>query len=238
MASRSPASPFVVNTLVNMAGLKARVLTYHASPALGYLALFIWMLTAATDRASTQAAPIYAHIATSLWAMVPILIGGTLHMAVVKDDLFHRLAKPIHQEWFGSSKTWRGVLAMSVFSIVGAHSLNVLFGRTLAKATFDFHELTPTQLGLALGVTFMLAELPNSYMKRRMGIASGERAQRYQLLFILGDQLDSVIACGLVYVFWLGMPWTTFLVLLPVGVVALLVIKRSLFHLGLRRAPT
>jgi CDP-diacylglycerol--serine O-phosphatidyltransferase len=107
----------------------------------------------------------------------------------------------------------------------------------LANATFDFHKLTPTELGLALGITFILAELPNSYVKRRLGIAAGGRADRYQFVFTLGDQLDSVVACGLLYVFGLGMPWITFLVLLPVGVVTLLIVKRALFHLGLKRAP-
>ena len=213
-------------------------MTYHALPALGYLALFIWVLITVNELSATHAAPIYAHVATALWAMFPILIGGTFHMAVVKDDAFRRLARPIHQKWFGSSKTWRGVLAMSLFSIVGAYSLDALFGSTLAHATFDFHKLTPMELGLALGVTFILAELPNSYVKRRMGIPAGARAERRQLVFTLGDQLDSVIACGLLYVFGLGMPWTTFLVLLPVGVLSLLIVKRSLFHLGLKRAPT
>ena len=126
---------------------------------------------------------------------------------------------------------------MAIFSVVGAYSLEAFFGPALANATFDFHRFTPPELGLALGVTFILAELPNSFVKRRFGIAPGARAERYTLIFTLGDQLDSVVACGLLYVFLLGMPWTTFLVFLPIGVVSLLVVKRGLFHLGLKRAP-
>jgi CDP-diacylglycerol--serine O-phosphatidyltransferase len=227
-----------MNSVMERTEQRTGVPAGHALPALGYFAVIIWMLAAASDLSATHAAPIYAHIATALWALFPILIGGTLHMAVVKDDRFDRLAKPIHREWFGSTKTWRGVLAMSIFSIVGAYALDVIFGPSLAHATFDFHRLTPAELGLALGVTFILAELPNSYVKRRLGIAAGGRADRYQFVFTLGDQLDSVVACGLLYVFALGMPWITFLVLLPVGVVTLLIVKRALFHLGLKRAPT
>lgn len=212
--------------------------TRHALPAFGYLATLTWILVEATILARKHAAPIYAHIATALWAIFPILVGGALHMLVVRGHLFHALARPIHNRWFGRSKTWRGAVAMPVFSIVGVYALQSLFGFALPSGTFDFHRVTAIKLGLALGVAFILAELPNSYMKRRMNIAPGECAPRYRLAFILGDQLDSVLACGLVYVLALGMPLTTFGVYLPVGMLALLLGKKGLFHLGLRSAPT
>jgi CDP-archaeol synthase len=210
----------------------------QALPAFLYLALLIWIFVATTQLAVTQSAPIFAHVASAEWAIFPILIGGTLHMALVKDDLFHALARPINQRLFGHSKTWRGVLAMCLFCVVGVYALQMFFGFALASGTFDFNRLTALELGPMLGLSFVLAELPNSWVKRRMGVPPGARAARYTTLFVLGDQLDSVIVCGLIYVLVLGMPWTTFMVLLPVGVLLLLLLKRSLFHLGLKRAPT
>jgi CDP-archaeol synthase len=223
---------------MEMLNRKAPVAARHALPAFGYLAALTWILVEATVLARSRTAPIFAHIATALWAVFPILVSGALHMLVVKDDLFHALARPIHNRWFGRSKTWRGAVVMPVFSVVGVYALELLFGFALPSGTFDFHRVTGIQLGLALGVAFILAELPNSYLKRRMNIAPGERSPRYRLAFTLGDQLDSVFACGLVYVIALGMPLTTFGVFLPVGVLSLLLGKRGLFHLGLRSAPT
>lgn len=50
-------------------------------------------------------------------------------------------------------------------------------------------------VGLGAGVGFMLAELPNSFVKRQLGIAPGEIPRRgwARALCLVADRLDSVI---------------------------------------------
>ena len=49
--------------------------------------------------------------------------------------------------------------------------------------------------GAICGVTYCVAELPNSFVKRRLGISPGERAIKRGHLQYLVDQADSVAGC-------------------------------------------
>ena len=54
-------------------------------------------------------------------------------------------------------------------------------------------------LGLILGLTYMFFELPNSYVKRLMGIPPGEKPARFGAGFTLLDKSDSTFGVCLVY---------------------------------------
>jgi len=56
-------------------------------------------------------------------------------------------------------------------------------------------------LGFILGLTYCLGELPNSFIKRKLGIASGASVQKNRWLQILADKLDSLSLLGVVYFF-------------------------------------
>ncbi len=209
----------------------------RTTAALISMSLLAFLFGSTTHWVGVAEVPLARHVATSLWAIFPILIAGTLHMAVVKDDLLGRFARPIHERWFGGSKTWRGVVSMTAFSILGVYALVAFGGAELDRGTVDFHRHPAWLLGALLGLAFIVAELPNSFLKRRLGIPPGGRSERFGATFVLIDQLDSVIGCGLLYVLACGMPWQTFCTLLPVAVLVLLLVKRTLFHLGLKRSP-
>jgi len=49
--------------------------------------------------------------------------------------------------------------------------------------------------GAICGASYVVAELPNSFIKRRLGIAPGARAVRRGRLQYLVDQADSVAGC-------------------------------------------
>lgn len=51
--------------------------------------------------------------------------------------------------------------------------------------------------GAICGLTYCLAELPNSFAKRRLGISPGMRVRRNRWLQYLIDQADSVVGCSL-----------------------------------------
>jgi CDP-diacylglycerol--serine O-phosphatidyltransferase len=178
------------------------------------------------------------HVITALLAIVPLAFAGALHMLVVKNNLLPQLAMPINKKWFGVSKTWRGVLCMPLFTSLGFYIVFTLFNVNSGYASFDLSRYSPIELGLMLGLAYIMAELPNSWMKRRMGIPSGELPDKNRMLFIIVDQLDSVVGCGLVYVIVIGMPVTTFISLILIGLYIAFAVKNILYHLGYKKTLT
>lgn len=178
------------------------------------------------------------HIITALLAIIPLAFAGALHMVVVKNNLLPRLAVPISKKWFGVSKTWRGILCMPLFTSLGFYIVFTIFNVNSGYASFDLSRYAPAELGLMLGLAYVIAELPNSLMKRRMGIPSGELPDKHKMLFILADQLDSVVGCGLVYVLVAGMPVTTFIYLVLIGLYIAFAVKNILYHLGYKKTLT
>ena len=141
-------------------------------------------------------------ILLALYLQIPVVIGGVLHMMLVARNNLNFLAKPIHKQWFGANKTWRGVIAVPVLTALGGLCLypltwvsQWLFGHALLGGG---HFML---LGFVAGVGYILGELPNSFFKRRMGIGAGEVPQDKKYWFIALDQLDSAIGVALAY--WL-----------------------------------
>src|SRR5690606_27440044 len=96
---------------------------------------------------------------------------------------------------------------------------------------------SPIFLGLALGLAYVAFELPNSYMKRRLGIAPGKLPERNRFVFALVDQSDSAIGCMLVYALFVAPPWPVLLLLAFLGPAVHLAANLGLYSLGLRKEP-
>jgi len=126
-------------------------------------------------------------------------------------DLGHHLAdgRPL----FGSSKTWRGLVA----SLVVACVLSAALG-------FGYH------FGLVFGALVMTGDLFSSFVKRRRGLAPGDQS--------LGlDQLPESVAPTLYAVAVTGIPWW-WVILLPLAFMLLeLVVSRPLYWLKIRKRP-
>ena len=59
-----------------------------------------------------------------------------------------------------------------------------------------------------LGLAYVLAELPNSYVKRRLDIAPGQNSRGWKgRLFIVIDQIDSVLGCLLLAMLLMPLQW-------------------------------
>ncbi|MFP5406515.1 MAG: CDP-archaeol synthase, partial [Gammaproteobacteria bacterium] len=99
----------------------------------------------------------------------------------------------------GDNKTWAGLMALPA---AGAALFGLAYTLLPAVAPVFFARLWPLSvvqaawLGGTLGAAFMLAELPNSFLKRRLGIAPGSAGSRQPLACLLAivDRLDSL--CG------------------------------------------
>jgi len=143
----------------------------------------------------------------SLWlalalCAVPAVIAGCAHMVVVRLNLWPWLARPLDggHSWrgariFGDNKTWRGLVAMILFSILGCYALSGLVTLAPGLAAYnvlDFSAREAPFYGLLFGLGYSLFELPNSFLKRQRKIRPGQAGA---LPHILLDQADSVLGC-------------------------------------------
>lgn len=127
-----------------------------------------------------------------LYLISPAVVAGVGHAVVIKCDLLQALARPLDAGHgvLGANKTWRGVVVM----VAGSTAI-VAVQRLLdidAIALVDYDAPVTLLLGPALGAGYSLAELPNSFVKRRLGVQPGARGSRFAPLQYVADQGDSV----------------------------------------------
>ena len=134
---------------------------------------------------------------------LPLIISNIAHMFVVKRDHFSALNRPISSKLFGQNKTVRGFVFVGLTT-----ALLQLFTN---RALYGGFSLDALVLGLSLGVMYMLSELPNSFMKRRLGIKSGEKPERGAWLFTILDKSDSTLGVCATFTVYKGLPVLMFL---------------------------
>ena len=183
------------------------------------------------------------HFLVPVWSalllILPAVIGGILHMVVVSNNWLSTLAKPINNGWFGANKTWRGPLIMPLLCIPGAL---VSLGLTnFYSFAGDFPLPTGIRpydvitLGITMGLAYMLFELPNSFYKRRLGIAPGTTPPRHRYRFIALDQLDSAVGLALAALIFYQTKLLVFLLILVLFPLIALGVKRVLYLFDLKK---
>lgn len=182
-----------------------------------------------------------AILLTPVFFTIPMVVAGVIHMAAVKIDLLGRLNRPIHTPMFGRNKTWRGIWLMPLAGVVGVGVglwVEPAFEPYLQARLSDFSPGLRVLLGLCLGLAYVLFELPNSWLKRKMGIPPGKLPTRNRGLFFALDHLDSTTGCVLVYFafFNTAMP-PSLLLTLGVGPLIHIGVNLVLYALRLRREP-
>jgi hypothetical protein len=131
------------------------------------------------------------------WVFLPVLGAPVLHAPVLRWNLLPRLARPIHARAFGANKTWRGALLMTT----GPLAASVLAERVPAyrrRLPPEVAVADPRVVGALLGLAVWIGELPNSFAKRRLGIAPGaQRRSAAGVVISVVDQADWVPAAAL-----------------------------------------
>jgi hypothetical protein len=165
----------------------------------------------------------------TVWLLLPLLGGALLHGLCMRYGWLGWLARPIDggiaigkRPLFGHAKTWRGPVTVAAgAAAVWALQQHVLhrLGAIAAIELVDFASLPGCWFGAALGAAAELAELPNSFVKRRLGIESGATARRRLpgVVFYLWDQLD--LLAGYWLVLALAVPATPTRVALSAAIV-------------------
>jgi len=124
----------------------------------------------------------------------PLLVTGIIHhFIIIKYDLFAFLAKPIDfglilnkNRVFGNSKTFRGFIIEILFTGLFMSLTSLFLNVSLKNNVFIS--------GAILGLGYSLGELPNSFLKRRMGIKeSTQISGSLAKLFYILDHTDSII---------------------------------------------
>jgi phosphatidylserine synthase len=171
----------------------------------------------------------------ALYLQVPIVIGGVLHMIFVKRNYLAVLAVPIHQTWFGANKTWRGIFIVPLLTAFGGLCLVPIEWLIEKMAgTSLLSQWNPIFLGLIAGIGYVLAELPNSFFKRRIGVKSGQVPEDKKYWFIALDQLDSAFGVAIAYWLVLGISLETAWVYVISFPITALLIKQWLFNHNLK----
>jgi hypothetical protein len=156
--------------------------------------------------AESSASSVTRRIERAVWLTAPVLIAGLVHVAVIILDLAPQLARPIDagRRWrgrplLGRNKTWRGLVVMPAVTATTIAAQQALAGRSrhlAAVAPLRRGAPPDRSVGAICGAAYVVAELPNSFVKRRLGIAPGSSAPRARVAQYVVDQLDSVVGCA------------------------------------------
>jgi CDP-2,3-bis-(O-geranylgeranyl)-sn-glycerol synthase len=187
-------------------------------------------------------------LACAAFLVAAFSLAGVAQTLWLKSPLSRRFAVPIDggrrfrgRRLFGENKTLRGFVVMvpatgaAFFALAG-----LLAGGTAGPG--GPWELSPAAYGLVgvcAGLGFMAGELPNSFLKRQLGIPPGAAAfgPVARPLFFMLDRLDSIAGMLLVLGLLVATPWQTWLYLALVGPGIHWFFSLVLFALGVKARP-
>lgn len=175
-----------------------------------------------------------------LFLTLPIFLSGLTFIVILKIGLGKKFAYPLDagfvwkgKRLFGDNKTIRGPVIMGVFTMVYGF---VIYYLLKVQLDFNLDNQRVLVYFLVVGLVYSLAELPNSFLKRRLSISPGETAgkgiKRYG--FRLLDIFDSLFGCALVYIFFFHFSCETVLVAVILGSLLHISTDRIMRLLGLK----
>jgi hypothetical protein len=133
------------------------------------------------------------------WVFLPVLGAPVLHAPVMRFDLLRSWRRPIDggrsfggRRLLGDNKTWRGAAFMCA-GVVAATTLLHRAAWYRDRLPAEVRDASPLLVGALLGISTVAGELPNSFAKRRLGIAPGARRRSPAgVAFTVFDQADFV----------------------------------------------
>jgi hypothetical protein len=182
-----------------------------------------------------------------LYLLLPLLGGAIASGLCIRFGWLRALARPIDggrtlggRPIFGPNKTLRGVLAVVIGNtlVLGLQSTALHYAPAIRRVElFDYGMVNGWLVGLAVGTLAALAELPNSFLKRRLNIPAGQSGPGAMgALFYFVDQVDILVGVWLAYS--LVVDVTLWRVVLSVGLIFVLHQAVTLIGGGLGMRPT
>ncbi|MBR6627751.1 MAG: CDP-archaeol synthase [Lachnospiraceae bacterium] len=183
----------------------------------------------------TLLGPVIAGIVNSLWCKC----GALRRLQVPMDGGKHFIdGKRI----LGDNKTWKGFLGYIILNIICMVTWGFICDRTGLENYNMFYQNVSNSLinnlviGSLLGLAYGIFELPNSFLKRRLGITPGKSVSGFtKLFFVFFDQADSVFGCVLVVCLFAPMSVGFYMLYVVVGSITHIIINMLLYVLKLRK---
>jgi CDP-2,3-bis-(O-geranylgeranyl)-sn-glycerol synthase len=141
----------------------------------------------------------------ALFLIAAFVVAGLAHSAWLRSPASRRFVWPVDagltvrgRRLFGANKTVRGLVVMIPAAGAAFAAGCVLLGDADGMAAAGLWRLDPLGcafLGAWAGAGFMLGELPNSFVKRQLGIAPGAAAagRVAAAAHFVVDRVDSII---------------------------------------------
>jgi CDP-2,3-bis-(O-geranylgeranyl)-sn-glycerol synthase len=184
--------------------------------------------------------------ACAWFLLAAFVLAGMAQTAWFKAPLSRRFSRPIDagatfrgRRVFGEHKTLRGFVVMIPAAAVSFVALAAAVGDPAAAGLWPLTLAGYAGLGACAGFGFMAGELPNSFVKRQLGIRPGAcpgRPAAAAAQFV-ADRIDS----GLGMLFALNaivtVPAVTWLLALAIGPSIHWAFSVLMFHLGLKTRP-
>jgi len=185
----------------------------------------------------------------ALFLIPAFVLAGVLHSFWLHNRLSQFLAIPIDggrmfrgRPILGENKTLRGFVMIPAAALAFA-ALATIISLPQGAPPATLWQLTPVgyaALGAWAGFGFMAAELPNSFVKRQLGILPGQApaSRLTKTICFTIDHIDSIVGMLAAVTLAVHTPWMTWLWVLILGPAIHLLFSWWLFRLGVngRRA--
>ncbi|HEX5886619.1 MAG TPA: CDP-archaeol synthase [Pyrinomonadaceae bacterium] len=188
----------------------------------------------------------YNPLHCGLFLMLAFVLAGLVHSLWMKNRLSQALAIPLDgglmfrgRPILGENKTVRGFVVMIPAAALAFAVIAILISLPQGAPPATLWQLTPmgyAALGAWAGFGFMAAEIPNSFVKRQLGILPGQApASRVtRAICFTVDHIDSVVGMLAAVTLAVQTPWTTWLWVLILGPSIHLLFSWGLFRMGVK----
>ncbi len=185
-------------------------------------------------------------LALAVFILLAMAVAGAVHVAWLNWAQSELLLAPIDfgahfrgRRVFGENKRLRGFVALPMAAAGAFAALAACrdwLPESLAEGVWPLSTLQFAGIGLAAGFAFVLAELPNSFLKRQLGLAPGQVPERGWLRIgcLTLDRVDSTLGVLIVVSLLAPVPAMTWLWLLLIGPGLHAFFSAMLFRIGVK----
>jgi len=184
-----------------------------------------------------------------LYLFAPMVLAGISNMVWMKLPILFSWQRPMDagRNWkderriFGDNKTWKGFIGMILVTacwlqIFACLDQQFIWAQKLSLLPFEDWPYLAWFYGAVWGLFYVLAELPNSFVKRRLGISAGQGAQgALGTVFKFIDQSDSVLGCLLGMLFFYKPSLVDFVAIFVLATAFHFLTNILLYLLGLKK---
>ena len=186
-------------------------------------------------------------ISQAVFLVLAMAFSGAAHVSWLSSGTAQRLSYPAdgghtfrNRRIFGDNKRLSGFLVLPPATSLSFLTLSLLWPQLPGATPDTLWNLSSAQyamMGFACGLAFLVAELPNSFLKRQLGIESGDTppAGALKVLTIVIDRLDSVIGCLIAVSLIVQISLATWVWVIALGISQHAFFSFLMFKLGLKR---